>query len=234
MPEVKSTPFENAGCYLIGLLLLAILGFWNSYFSKVFYLPEDFNGYFHFHALMAGIWLVVLIIQPILIKRRQWKIHRQVGTLAHILMALFYVSVILLTHHQLSLQDKFNPIAALIPFKDLTILSVAYFIAIKYRKTVGIHARGMIATGIVFIEPALIRAIGTIFPSLGNRYLWTIAIIYTLLISLMVLGRKYNNGQWVFPLILLMYMVVHSIIIFRLPIGFFESFARWFASLPLT
>ena len=104
----------------------------------------------------------------------------------------------------------------------------------RYRKVVGIHSRGMIATGIAFIEPALVRAIGNIFPSIENRYLWTIAIIYTVLILLIIIGRKYKNGQWVFPLILCLYLLIHSVLIFRLPLGIFKNFVDWFVQLPLT
>ena len=184
--------------------------------------------------MMAGLWVLVLIIQPLLIKRKQWRLHRQVGTMAHFIIALFFLSVVLLTHSQQSIEKSFNPIGVFIPFKDLLVLTVAYFIAMKYRKEVRIHARGMIATGIAFIEPALIRTIGTLFPSIGNHYLWTIAIIYTLLIILIFVGRKYKRGQWVFPLILFLYICIHSIIIFRIPLGFFESLASWFVGLPLT
>ena len=219
---------------MVGLLLLALIGFWNSYFSKLFALTPDFNSYFHFHVIMAGLWIFVLIIQPILIKKRKWRLHRQVGMVAHFLMTLFFVSVILLTHSQQSIEKATNYIGVFIPFKDLLVVSVAYFIAMRFRKVVGIHARGMIATGIAFIEPALIRTIGNLFPSFDNKYLWTIAIIYTLLIILIFVGRKYKRGQWVFPLILFLYICIHSIIIFRFPLGFFESLASWFVGLPLT
>ena len=219
---------------MVGLLLVAVIGFWNSYFSKLLDLENDFNLYFHFHVLMAGLWIIVLIVQPILIKKRKWQLHKQVGFVAHFLIVLFFISVLLLTHYQLSIEKATNYVGAFIPFKDLFILSVAYFIAMKYRKVVGIHARGMVVTGIAFIEPALIRAIGHLFPSLDNKYLWTIAIIYTILILLMIVGRKYKRGQWVFPLILCLYIPIHSVLIFRIPLGFFKTFVDWFVGLPLT
>ena len=179
---------------MVGLLALAILGFWNSYFSKLFDSLADFNGYFHFHAIMATLWLLILIIQPTLINRGKWQLHRRVGFYAHFLMGLFFISVILLTHYQYNTENPPHFIGVFIPFKDLLVLTVAYFIAMRYRKIAGIHARAMIATGIVFIEPALIRAVGTLFPKLDNRYLWTIAIIYFIIVLLIVLGRKYRPG----------------------------------------
>ena len=40
-----------------------------------------------------------------------------------------------------------------VPFKDLLIFGTMYIIAIRYRHNVNVHARAMVATGIVFIEP---------------------------------------------------------------------------------
>lgn len=229
---LKSIAFEKAGPYLAVLLLLAIVGFWHSYFSRLFISASDFNTYFHFHALMASLWLIILIIQPILIKKRQWQLHRQVGWFSHFVLVLFYVSAILLTHHQQSID--FHYIGGLIPFRDLSMISIAYFIAMKYRRTVAIHARGMIATGIAFIEPALVRALGNLFPSMDYPYYWTIALIYLTWTILMIVGNRHKQGRWVFPLLLGLNILFHAIIVFRLPITFFEKFAQWFVSLPLT
>lgn len=183
---------------------------------------------------MALSWIGVLIIQPFLIRKNNWKLHRRTGRAGHIIMVLFYLSVILLTHHQESSNPSPQYIGVFIPFKDLVILSVVYFIGMRYRKQTGIHARAMISTGVVFIEPALIRAVGTLFPALENRYLWTIGIIYLILVAAIISTKNIKKGRWVFPLVLCMYVVVHSIIVYRIPLEFFETAAAWFLRLPLT
>lgn len=227
-----SLPYSRSG-YLLGLLLfLAILGFWKSYFSKLFEVSESFNGYFHFHAIMAISWLITLIVQPALIRKKQWELHRKIGTIAHFILGLFFVSAILLTHHQQS--NDFHYVGVLIPFRDLTMISIAYLIAMIYRHTPNIHARGMIATGIAFIEPALVRALGFMFPALSHTYHWTIGLIYLTIIVLILGGIKHPKGQWVFPMILGLNMVFHSIILFEIPVPLFERFAEWFVGLPLT
>ncbi|MEH6514921.1 hypothetical protein [Maribacter arcticus] len=43
--------------------------------------------------------------------------------------------------------------------KDLVIIGVMFTIAMVNRRNMQIHARAMIATGIVFIEPTLVRFI---------------------------------------------------------------------------
>ncbi len=69
----KKINFNNTGYFAIGLLVISILGFWPSYFSKFFDGTDNFNLYFHFHLAMALLWVALLIVQPILIKKRKWQ-----------------------------------------------------------------------------------------------------------------------------------------------------------------
>ena len=69
----KKIRFEKSGYYFIGLVVLVILGFWPTYLSKYFDGTANFNFYFHFHALMASLWILLLIVQPVLIKKKKLK-----------------------------------------------------------------------------------------------------------------------------------------------------------------
>jgi hypothetical protein len=75
----KLIKFEKVGYYAIGLIILAFLGFWPTYFSKFFDGTANFNSYFHFHFALASMWIALLIIQPILIKKKKFSIHRKIG-----------------------------------------------------------------------------------------------------------------------------------------------------------
>ena len=157
------------------------------------------------------------------------------------LKPLLFISVILLTHSQIqnhlqivNWEKRYGP-HLICPFKDLLILGTAYIIAIVYRHDINIHARAMVATGIVFIEPALIRFIRHSLIQDGRfAYFLTIWLVYSLLSGLWILERKQKRGRWVFPLILCLYFCVHALLIFEIRIGFWETFAKWFAGLPLT
>ena len=191
IPKIR---FDKAGYFFIGLVVLAFLGFWATYFSKFFDGETRFSFYFHFHAAMMSLWILVLIVQPTLIRKKKLAIHKIIGKLTYILMPLLFISVILLTHSRLQEHitvingENFYGPHLVIPFKDLLILGTAY----------------------------------------------TIAVVYALLIGLMSLERKQERGRWVFPLILGLYVIVHSIVIFGININSWETFARWFAALPLT
>ena len=232
--------FDKSGYYFVGLIGLVLLGFWPSYFSKFFNGTENYSFYFHFHAAIMSLWILTLIAQPILIRKKKLAVHKFVGRLTYILMPLLFISVILLTHNNIqehvlivNSQKLYGP-HLIIPFKDLLILGTAYIIAIVYRHDINIHARAMVATGIVFIEPALSRFLIYSMKDTNIGYLCTIGFVYSILIGLMILERKQKRGRWVFPLILGLYIFVHSLLIFQINFGIWETFAKWFAGLPLT
>lgn len=239
----KKIRFDKSGYYFIGLPILVLLGFWSSYFSKLFPGTNDYHFYFHFHAVIMTLWILALIIQPILIRKKELAIHKFIGKLSYILMPLLFISVILLKHFQIQKQIEIingevslsgpSP-HLLLPFKDLLILGIMYTIAIVNRREINIHARAMIATGIVFIEPALSRFLIEITDSVPVGFLTTIGLVYAILIALMISEKKQKKGRWIFPLVLSLYIIVHSLIIFQVQIGFWETFAKWFAGLPLT
>jgi hypothetical protein len=233
-PNQPKLRFDNSGYYFIGLFALVLLGFWPSYFAKFFNGTANFNFYFHFHAAMVTLWIAMLITQPLLIRKKKLALHRVIGKLSYVVFPLIFISVILLAHSRHNIDEENLDIGLFVPFKDLIILGTVYFIAIRYRHDINLHARGMVATGIVFIEPALARFVMRSIAPFPNGYFITIAIIYLILISLMIAERHQKKGRWVFPLVLVLYMLVHSVIIFNIHIGIWEAFCKWFIVLPLT
>ena len=234
----KRINFNKFGYYAVGLFVIAVLGFWPTYFSKFFDGTADFNLYYHFHFMMATSWIVLLIVQPILIRKKKLPIHRQVGKLSFIILPLFFISVILLKHSLIGGEVTEGLGASLwLQLKDLVIIGTMFTIAMVNKHTMQIHARAMIATGIVFIEPTLGRfIILTVLPEpdflLGLGI--TVAIMYALIISLIILERKQTKGRWVFPLLLVMFMVFHCLIFFEISFPLWDSIAAWFVHLPIT
>jgi len=230
--------FENAGYYFVLLFVLAVAGFWPSYFSHFFDGTADFDFYFHFHVTLAIIWIFFLIIQPVLIRKKMLSLHRLIGRTSYILVPLLVISIVLLAHSRIGESAESLSTTLWIPFKDLFIFIIGYGIAIAWRRQVEIHARGMIMAGIVLIEPALLRFIqNVIIPGpefVPAGYLATILVIYFLLIGLIVRERHQKKGRWVFPLALGLFLFVHTVLIFQIEPLPWKIFAEWFAALPLT
>ena len=231
VPKIR---FDLSGYYFLGLVVLIILGFWPSYFSKFFSGTNDYKFYFHFHATMMLLWLTALIAQPILIRKKKLPLHRLIGKISYFLFPLVIIAVLLLAHSRRTVNSDDLGISLLVPFKDIIIMVIAYGIAIRHRRNIDLHARGMVVTGIVFIEPALSRLLAHVIGPSLTSYLVTIGIIYALLIGLIIREWRQKRGRWVFPLVLGLYIIMHAILVFDVQIAPWNAFARWFETLPIT
>lgn len=233
---MKSTVrFEKSGYFFIGLLVLAFLGFWNSYFSGFFTGKNDYSFYFHFHATMMILWVVLLIVQPLLVRNKRLGLHRSIGKLSYVIMPLLLLSVLLIMHNGLKKVPIENVSFKVIifPIRDSIVLVLAYLLAIFYRRNYVIHSRAMILTGIVFIEPALIRFLRAVFPKDMDdvAIMVCMAVVLGLLIALSVIDKK---GRWFFIGFLIINIVAYGVMSVNISMGILDSFAQWFAGLSLT
>ena len=98
MMRTHDKPFHNSGFYFIILLFLAVIGFWQSYFSKLF---DDIDSYIHFHAITMLLWVGMLITQSFLIRFKKRSLHRFIGKLSYGLLPVLIISLILLAHSRI-------------------------------------------------------------------------------------------------------------------------------------
>lgn len=226
--------FDDSGYYFSVLIGLVILAFLLTYFSSFYNESPDFVFYFHLHSAMTITWIFMLILQPVLVKKKRFYAHRLISQLSYLIFPYLIMSFILLAHNSHSLNEENLDISLFIPFKDLVILIISFSIAIRYRKQTEIHTRGMIATGIAFIEPVLTRIINyTIVPTL-IAYFLMIIVLYSFLLLMIFKERNQDKGRWLLPLILGLYISAHFIVVFKIHFGAWESASKWFIALPLT
>lgn len=222
--------------YLFAAFLpVTILAFWNTYFSGIFLAGKSYSFYFHFHTAMALSWLCLLIVQPYLFRIRKYQLHRQTGRLTYVLFPALLLSVLLLAHNRYtSAPTGKSPIQLLIPLKDIMIALYGYLIAVYYRNNIPLHVRGMLITGIVFVEPVLIRVFSNYVTGYPYSMYLVMAVIYGILSILMISERKLKKGKWVFPPVFVFYVLMHIIILAEWVPPFLKKFAGWFSSIPLT
>jgi hypothetical protein len=236
-PIAAKIRFDRSGYYFIALMALAIAGFWPSYFSRFFNGTNDYNFYFHFHAVMMVLWVAVLIIQPILIRKKKVRIHRVIGKLTYLLMPVMLLSVLLILNSGLKQlpAEEISFSQVIFPVRDFFLLAIAFSIGVWHRRNVQIHARAMIITGIVFIEPALFRLLGRIFKGMGpTGFLVGVVLILSLLITLIIRERRQKSARWLFPAFLIIDVIVYLLLIFGVSLSFLDPVVKWFAKLPLT
>jgi len=150
---------KNSQYLFLAVLLMVFVGFWRTYFG----LFPGFAGLrpvLHLHALSALLWFACLIAQPILIRRGQIGLHRQVGRASYGI-----VVVMLATMSWLIAGGMARPVVAaesivdtsMIGIADMTFFGLCYGLALYFRRRTALHARYMVMTVLPFINPALGR-----------------------------------------------------------------------------
>lgn len=222
------------GYLFVTLLLLAFLAFWKTYFSGLLTNHNSFHFYFHFHVVAAVCWLVLLIVQPILFRQKKLALHRKLGKLSYLFFPLLIVSIVLLAHDRYLTTTAPDPVQLLIPFKDIIIAIYGFSIALYYKKRVLLHARGMLLTGLVFLEPVLVRIFSNYLLPWPYAMYMVMGVIYSIFILIMVSERKTKEGRWILPPVFVFYIMVHLAILNNWNIPFFHAFASWFSHFDLT
>ena len=237
--------FRNSGYYFVALLALAVTAFWQPYFSHVlgdfFDYTADISGYKHLHVIMSASWLALLIAQPFLIRGNKRALHRKLGRISFVLAPLVFVTIILLAHSQIvTLAEQADARRHFILFIQLgfaLFFAVLYGMAMLKRRNPSIHARYMICTGILMIEPILVRVfkfnLSSISWSVPYQYV-TWPMVDLILVALIISDYRQNTGGRVFQYALAVFVtfqVLHLTITDTQP---WINFAGWFAGLPLT
>jgi hypothetical protein len=164
-------------------LVVVIYCFYQSYFghipdfqnvvSPIGNVPITITTITHFHALVVLVWILMLIIQPVLIAKKQMKWHRIIGKTSYLVVGLLFISLLMIVNQEQS-REKSLPVFAA-NLLDVPSFMVLYGLAIYFRKNTAYHARFMVMSIIPFLDPAFARLnIPGVFVGLG---LWILLFI---------------------------------------------------------
>ncbi len=201
--------YKYLGYFLLLLIPLTFVGFYKTYFSQFPAFEKNIDAFIHFHAFIASIWILLLIVQPLLIINKKHKIHIKVGKISFFIFPLLILSFI---PQMIKIINSENSIFLFFPLSDSILLILFYSLAIYNRKTAPKHMRYMIATTLVFLGPTVGR-IGPIL--LGWSELLTqnvqYGIIYLILVSLIFLDKS-NSKDFKPYLIALACWIIHQVV----------------------
>lgn len=181
--------YRNIGFIFLLFIPLTFLGFYKTYFV----ISPEFEGavdaYTHIHAFIASLWITLLIVQPLLIRSKNFSLHRKFGKISYV---VFFALILSFIPQMIKEYGK-----GLFPLNasfDIALLMLFYLLAIKHKKDVAIHMRYMIAIALIFVGPTLGRII---FFLLELEYLgpWHIPYLIAVatILSLIIWDRK--NGK---------------------------------------
>jgi len=162
---------RNVGFLFVAILTITLFGFFPSYFSK-FPTFEGFGWPHHFHAVIALVWICMLITQAFLIRAKQYRLHRTVGQASYVVIPLLLLSFFLMARAQYQRNTLVNhlteadAVAALsrngIP--ELVFIAILYTLGIVYRKRPAWHLRFFTGIALVMLGPGLGRLAFGNFP----------------------------------------------------------------------
>ncbi len=226
--------YKRAHLYFSLALLLAIIGFFPSYFSRL----GQTDVVRHFHGITALAWMLLLVAQAWLIREGNRPVHRRLGKSAFVLAPLFIASGLLVTHSMLlganPFQRAFGPQLA---FLDLT--SVIYFgivvgLAIGHRRNIQLHARYMASTVVLVLPPAVSRILGMGIPGISSfeaavhvGYFLTASVVLLLIID----DRRMGRIRLPYPMLLVVLLVQQAGFVLAPHCRPWLDFCKWIGAL---
>ena len=202
--------YPYAQWYFLLAMAITWLGFSRTYFSVIRTEPL----LHHIHGALMGGWIALLVIQPVLYQRGRIGLHRTLGRWGvYLLMPAIVVCGILMDRRMLithnappSIIDQlaFLDLISLILFPSLVILSI------YHARSVQLHARYIVCTVLLFMPPALTRALFFV-PSMHSFQVnvnTAEALVCVVLVALMV-GEWRLGRIWApYPLALIVFGLV--------------------------
>jgi hypothetical protein len=201
--------YKYLGYILLLLIPLTFAGFFKTYIGQFPNFEETIDTFIHLHAVIATIWILTIIIQPLLILNKKNSIHRKLGRISYIVFPLLILSFI---PQMMKIIISGNIKYLFFSVADTVLLIAFYSSAIYFRKSVPKHMRYMILAALVFLGPTIGR-IGNILlglsPLVSQNILY--GVIYILLVSL-IFYDKSNKKNYSPYLIGLSCYAVHQVI----------------------
>ncbi|HUF79805.1 MAG TPA: hypothetical protein VMN03_01620 [Burkholderiales bacterium] len=229
---------RSVALFAFGLLLLAAAAFWPMYLSRNW---AAIDGYTHAHALLGTLWLLILVVQPVLILHGHRLAHRLAGRTSLFVALGFVLSGLLLTHFRVSRMTEAafakDGIYIYLPLAVAVLFAAACVLGFRWRKSAAVHARFMLSTALMLVDPVLARIMFFYLPPLPSDHLYQgisfilIAAVMSYLVNSLpplapgrIWYRNYCLGS--VAILALFFVVPYT--------SAWLAFVNWFRVLPLT
>lgn len=215
--QPRNNVYYNLGYWFLLLFLLSFVAFYNSYIGVIF---QPSIPIIHIHFVLMAIWMVMLIVQPFLIKYKKRSLHKALGKASYVLVPLVLISGFLMIRfshyrdiHQLQADaarganqysdDQILQIAAAyraLPFIWFFWFIIFYALAIVYRRKSSMHARFMLATGLALLGPIIDRLSFKMTSLINVFRLEAIAFLIADIVLGMLLWQDYRQKRSIYAL----------------------------------
>jgi hypothetical protein len=234
MQTIQPSSYTRSSAISATILLILLWGFHRTY-TVFFPAFEGFQFVQHFHGFMMLLWMFMLVVQPLLIARRNYALHRLIGRSSLVvdplvLLSIFFVAE-MVYFRDLETKSPADAFAGiLLPIPGLIAFAILYLLAMVNRHRTYYHMRYMIGTGVLMIGPGLGRILG-IWIGVPGPLVVTVTLIVVAMVSLAFLVIDVVKKRDVKPYaIVAVLMVVQSVLwevrYLELPQSMASAFAR--------
>lgn len=220
-----------------------LIAFWPSYYSRLGAQPS-FHP--HAHGLAMTAWCALLVAQAWLIRAGRRPLHRSLGRASYALVPLVVLSTVNFLHFRLQGATVLGSVGlhfVALVLNALAAFLVLYGLAMWHRRSAPLHARYMIGTIFPLFTPVTDRLIGRYVPSIvplvpridGTPIVPVAGFLLAdaILIALSIWDWR-TNRRLVFPVVLGILLAYHASVLTFHRLAAWETFATWFARLPLS
>jgi hypothetical protein len=198
--------YRNISFLFIAILAVVVFGFYKTYFG-LFPKFDKVTAIQHIHGLLFTTWFLLLIIQPLLIRYKQYKWHRIIGKCTYVLVPCIIISIHFIAQ-EVYLKDIANhmPQPAIIaglyfPTYQIFDFAALYILAIANTKNTPAHMRYMITTSLAICGAGLRRVFAHWMGMDGNHivlygFLLPDLVLVGLIIYDRLQGQK-SKAYWV-------------------------------------
>ena len=156
---------------MFGLITaISFAGFYRTYFS---YFPDlgRFSITIHLHFLGFSCWFLFVILQPVLIAKRRYRLHHKLGRVSYFLAPVLVMTILLLTRDKI-LRDIAEPesnasMTAFIGLMDAFSFSACYLTAMIKRHDLRWHVAFIIGATLIALNPGMARLLNNVGQGLG-------------------------------------------------------------------
>lgn len=202
----KPLPYPYAHYYILALLILTVIGFWESYFGDLM----EASVADHLHGITATCWIVLMAAQSWLIHHGNPAQHRSWGKALFIIVPLMTGAFALVTLvgalKSVAGHPFYQEIGQALLTVDVLLLLVTpalVFLALKVRRNVHLHSALMFSTLTGLMPPALSRLFANYVPALSINSLdelykfktsLQISVAISIIIALILYFRHRKHG----------------------------------------
>ncbi|NMM47933.1 hypothetical protein [Marinigracilibium pacificum] len=223
--------YQNSFIFLSFALVAVIIGFSRSVLSQF----SSFTFVYHLHGASTTTWMVLLIIQPLLYKLNNLKLHRIIGWSTLVLVPIILIAGLIMMKNMIIGQANYPPNTVYkLAFIDITTLVAFlsfYYLALINRKNIKLHARYMVCTIFAPLIPALTRVffVFNLADGFNPALTYSYLIIEVTILILIFSERKAKEIKVTYMPALIFMVAQHLLMYSSNDWGWWQSIMYWYA-----